>query len=134
MRTKIGFDSLDTQRSSLFPASDKRINSLLISFLVSILLFNVLDFLTSFFALSIGLAEGNSVLIAIANSLGVNLLDFLISLKFFLGIGAAMVAIMGMKSSNSKIRKEIFLWLFAGMILFLLVFLNNLYWVVLYSV
>jgi hypothetical protein len=98
------------------------------------LLSNVLDYLTTYFALSIGLEEGNSVLIAIAKHLGVNLLDFLILLKVFLGIGAAMLTTIGVKSSNSKIRREIFLWLFAGMILFLLVFLNNLYWVVLHSI
>jgi Domain of unknown function (DUF5658) len=101
----------------------------LVSVFACIGIFNIIDFLTTVYALRMGLEEANTLLIGFANTIGLNLLDVLASIKIAFVIGSAALAMLGVRSENKTTRKMVLWGVFAFALVFAFVCLNNLYWI-----
>jgi hypothetical protein len=99
---------------------------LLIAFTV---VFNLTDLATSSFALQIGLREANSLVLAISGALGLNIFASLVLVKVIFVTGAAVVALMGVRSRDRRIRNLMLQSLTTSTFIFLALSLNNLYWI-----
>ncbi len=101
----------------------------LISFFALIGIFNFIDFLTTVYALRIGLEEANTLLITFANAAGLNLLEVLASIKIVFVIGSAVLVMLGVRSQNKTTRKMVLSGVLAFALVFAFVCVNNLYWI-----
>ena len=102
----------------------------LVTLLAHLTVFSFTDLLTTSVALARnGLYEGNSVLVLIANSLGMNLIGAIALTKVAFIAGAVFLSFLGVRSNDKRMRKMIFAVVGAFAILLVFVSLNNLYWI-----
>ena len=98
-----------------------------------LLLFNVIlnltDMTTSVVALDHGLSEGNSLVLGMSAMLGLNILGSLALMKALFITGAAAVALAGTRSRDRGTRKLMLGSLMTSAFIFLVLSLNNAYWI-----
>jgi len=88
---------------------------------------NVLDLWTSGIALSKGFLEGNGLVLALANILGLRTIDGLLLTKSAGIVGGLVATLMGIRIQNRQVRKTAII-VMAFLVMFLLaVSINNLY-------
>lgn len=87
--------------------------------------FNIMDLLSTALALKNGLQESNVMLLGVAASLGVNMVVFMALLKVIFITGTIILGIVGVKSTNQKIRSMAMYAILAFLLVFVFVALNN---------
>lgn len=93
-------------------------------------MFNVTDLLTTSVALARnGLYEGNSLLVLIARSLGMNLISTIALTKVVFIAGAIFVSVLGIRSEDRRTRRMIFAVVGTFAMIFIFASLNNIYWI-----
>ncbi len=91
---------------------------------------NLTDLTTSYVALQAGLTEGNPLALGISTALGLNILESLALMKaVFIGV-AAIVALMGMRTTNRGIGNMMLGFLLTSTLIFSVVSLSNIGWIV----
>jgi hypothetical protein len=98
--------------------------AVLVGYLV---LFNVVDMLSTQLALRIGLEEGNVLLLNITSALGTSLIVVIGLMKILFISGGAILAYMGIRSSNRQMKNLILGSIIFFVFVFLLVSVNNIY-------
>ena len=98
--------------------------------MISILLgffsfFNLMDLLSTSFALRSGLEESNLMLLGIATAIGVNVVVIMALLKVAFIAGTVVLGVVGVKSTNPKIRSMAMYAILAFLLVFVFVALNN---------
>lgn len=98
--------------------------------MVSILLgffafFNLMDLLSTSFALRSGLQESNVMLLGMAAAIGVNVIVIMALLKVIFVAGTVVLGVVGVKSANLKIRNMAMYSILAFLFVFVYVALNN---------
>jgi len=89
------------------------------------ILVNLLDLISTAFALRIGLFETNSLLISTASALGVGLVDAFIWLKVLFFVGTGFLVLVGIYTKYAGTRKAITITMLLFTLLFALVSANN---------
>jgi len=88
--------------------------------------FSLVDLVTSSVAYGQGLAEGNSMLLGSSQALGVSVFNALEGSKIAFVLGLGVVALIGVRSGDSTMRKLAFAMLATFALVFAAVSLNNL--------
>jgi len=102
----------------------------IVSLLAYLTVFSFTDLFTTSAALAQrGLYESNTILVFIANSLGLNLIGVIAITKLAFVTGAIFLSVLGIRSNDKITRKMIFATVGAFTIIFVMVSLNNLYWI-----
>jgi len=104
--------------------------SLLLTLFTMTVIFSVVDLLSTVMALNMGLAEGNSLLIAMGALFGVGTVGALGILKLVFIAGTGVAALMGIRAMSPEIRRRALILLAAMTMMMVAVSINNLYWIV----
>jgi len=91
------------------------------------IIFSILDLFLTNVALKIGLVESNYFLLLISDFSGLGLVVSLGLTKIIFVTGAAIVSVMGIRTSDIKIRKRVLVVMVAFAILLFAVSMNNAY-------
>jgi hypothetical protein len=89
------------------------------------IIFNVTDLTSTFVAFQTGLTEGNSMVLGFSAALGLSILDSLALVKILFIAGAALVALVGGRSTSTDTRNVMLTCLMASTFVFLFVSVNN---------
>jgi hypothetical protein len=112
-------------RPALFP--DRNLFGLL---MVCNVVFNLTDMGTTLLALSSGLQEGNALVLGMSAVFGLGIFASLAVVKILFVTAAAVVAIFGIRSASKMGRSLALSCLASSTLLFLVVSLNNVFWIV----
>jgi hypothetical protein len=104
-------------------------NSLILLFTLSSIMFNLSDLATTFAALGRGLAEGNALVLGMSAALGLDIFTSLVVMKAIFVLGAALVALVGMRSASKTTRRLAQYYLLTSAVIFCVVSLNNIAWI-----
>jgi hypothetical protein len=109
--------------------SSRTHRTLFITLFLLTVLFSAVDLVSTSVALSRGLAEANSIMIALASMTGLGLVGALGITKLVFLSGSAFVAVLGIRTSNSGLRTRALI--VSGFLVVMLfgVAMNNLYWI-----
>ena len=98
-----------------------------ISFLLGFFVFfNIIDILSTSVALSRGLSEGNGLLVAAATISGLNLVAVMALLKVIFIGGTIGLGILGIRSTNMRIKNMAYYVILSFVFVFIYVSVNNL--------
>lgn len=123
--------SLMQSERGLLPAKQsflgERYSLAVATLFVTGVVFTMVDFVTSFVGLGEGLTEGNSLLLGLAQASNLSTIYSLLVMKVaFIGL-LAVVAVLGVKSSQGTTKKMMFACLAVFTVVFVCVSVNNLY-------
>jgi hypothetical protein len=111
------------------PSNDRNRN-LIGLLMVTNVVFNLTDFATTLFALADGLQEGNAIVLGISAAFSLDIFVSLAIVKILFVTAAAVVAIFGIRSASSRGRSLALSCLASSTLLFLVISLNNVFWLV----
>ncbi len=109
-------------RTALFFSRYEVMVSILLGFFA---FFNLMDLLSTSFALRSGLQESNVMLLGMAAAIGVNVIVIMALLKVIFVAGTVVLGVVGVKSANLKIRNMAMYSILAFLFVFVYVALNN---------
>jgi len=92
-------------------------------------IFSAVDLVSTSVALSLGLAEANSIMIALANATGLGLIGALGITKVVFLIGSGFAAVLGIRTTNRALRTRALIVLSFLVVMLFAVAINNLYWI-----
>lgn len=95
--------------------------------------FNLMDLLSTAAALKNGLQESNVMLLGVASSTGINVLVIMALLKVVFIAGTIGLGVVGIKSTNHRIRSMAMYSILAFLLVFVFVALNNVVMIILQS-
>jgi len=98
--------------------------------MLSNVVFNLTDMGTTLLALGSGLQEGNALVLALSAAFGLGIFASLAIVKIGFVTAAAVVAIFGIRSASKMGRSLALSCLASSTLLFLVVSLNNVFWIV----
>jgi hypothetical protein len=105
-------------------------NALIGMLFASNIVFNLTDLATTYFALGSGLGEGNKLLLVMSSTLGVGIFASLLAIKVAFVSGAAIVALVALRSESKTRRNSAICYLLTSAVVFYAVSLNNVFWIV----
>jgi hypothetical protein len=98
--------------------------------MLSNVVFNLTDLATTLVALGSGLQEGNALVLGMTAAFGLSIFASLAIVKIMFVTAAAVVAIFGIRSASKMGRSLALSCLASSTLLFLMVSLNNVFWIV----
>src|SRR5437899_9600404 len=110
-----------------FPDGNRNLFGLL---MLSNVVVNLTDMATTLVALGNGLQEGNALVLGMSAAFGLGIFVSLAIVKIAFVTTAAVVAIFGIRSASKMGRSLAFSCLASSTLLFLVVSLNNVFWIV----
>jgi hypothetical protein len=110
-----------------FPDRNRNLFGLL---MLSNVVFNLTDLGTTLVALGSGLQEGNALVLGMTAAFGLSIFASLAIVKIMFVTAAAVVAIFGIRSASKMGRSLALSCLASSTLLFLMVSLNNVFWIV----
>ena len=121
-------DSEEAMRHRDSTASAVRLGLFSVLFSLTIA-FSITDLLTTASALRDSLSEGNSLIISLANFLNLGVLATLGITKIFFIAASALSSIIGVTSSDPRVRIRMVILMVILVVLLFLVSANNLFWI-----
>lgn len=129
VRARLAAGAADNVRGKTWNDGSSQIRALFAALFSLCVLLSVTDLWSTAVSLRMGLSEGNYLLIAMANHLGLSIIGALGLTKVLFVLGSLWATLYGVRTRDPGMRRRALFTLSFLVVLLLLVSLNNIYWI-----